>query len=317
MYNNANNPRELKDIILMRLGAPVINAEVTEDQIFMSIQQAIELYGEYHYEGLNKSYLVLKVSEQQAASGLFDLRDYKLFAITKIVRQNAGQMFTIDGNATLNYFTDFIRGLASGVPVGGCGYFGPMGVMGNMSYYSQLMSYQNMMQDQLNPLPDYSFNANTGYMNVQGNLRTGDVLVVEVFNKYYMELDKSIYSNIAGSTNAIAGACATPIVAGANNSWQNPYVDLDTPTAGSCVGNVCGSNEFMDQNVYNVRWVKDFSTALVKKLMGFILAKHQGLQLPGGVTIDGERVLREADEEIKALREELYSLEEPLPVLMG
>lgn len=312
MYNAANNPRELKDIILQRLGAPVVNVEVTEDQIFMSIQQALELYGEYHYEALNKSYLVINMSKEQASSGLFDLREYKLFAVTKIVRHGGSAMFTMDGNTTLNYFTDFIRGLAGGIPSGGCGYFGPMGVMGNMSYYSQLMSYQNMMFDQLNPLPDYSFNANTGYLNIQGNHREGELLILEVFNKYYMELDKSKQSNVAGSTNAIAGACSRPFVKGADNSWQNPYVNMEMPVAGAC-----GGNEFMDQNVYNVRWVKDFATALVKKLNGYILAKHQGLQLPGGVTVDGQRILAEADIEIKDLRDELYSLEEPLPILMG
>lgn len=312
MFNTANNPRELKDIIMKRLGAPIINVEVTEDQIFMSIQQAMELYGEYHYEALNKSYLVLHVSEEQSKTGLFDLSKYKLFAVTKIIRPGSSGMFTMDGNTTLNYFTDFVRGLASGVPAGGCGYFGPLGIFGDVSYYSQLMSYQNMIMDQLSPLPDYSFNARTGYLSLTGNKQAGDILVIEVYNKYYMEMDKSIKTGIVGSSNAVAGACATPVVVGADNSWQNPYVDLQTPKAGECA-----VNEFMDQNVYDVRWIKDYATALVKKLNGYILAKHQGMQLPGNVTVDGERILREAEEEITKLREELYNLEEPLPVLYG
>lgn len=312
MFNAANNPRELKDIILQRLGAPIVNVEVTEDQIFMSIQQALELYGEYHYEALNKSYLVLHVSKEQAASGLFDLSEYKLFAVTKIVRHGGAAMFTMDGNTTMNYFTDFIRGMASGIPVGGCGYFGPMGVFGNVSYYSQLMSFQNTMFDQLNPIPDYSFNANTGYLNLQGNHREGELIIVEVFNKYYMELDQSFKTNIVGSPNAIVGACSKPFVVGADNSWQNPYVNLDIPVVGAC-----SKNEFENQNVYNVRWVKDYSTALVKKLNGYILGKHQGMQLPGGVTVDGDKIYAQAESEIEKLRDELYSLEEPLPIIMG
>lgn len=316
MYNNANNPRELKDVILQRLGAPVINVEVTEEQVFMSIQQALELYGEYHYEALNKSYLVIKMSKEQAASGLFDLRKYKLFAVTKIVRHGSGAFFTMDGNTTMNYFTDFVRGLASGMPAGGCGYFGPLGMSGNVSVYSQLMSYQNLIFDQLSPLPDYSFNANTGYLNIIGNHREGELLIVEVFNKYYMEIEDSVSGNIAGSANAIVGACGPVHPVGddprMNNSWTNPASDMFTPVVGNC-----SSNEFADQNVYNVRWVKDYATALVKKLNGYILQKHQGLQLPGGVTVDGERILAQADAELEKLRDELYSLEEPLPVLMG
>lgn len=316
MYNNAHNPKELKDLILMRLGAPIVNVEVTEPQIYMSIQQAIELYGEYHYEALNKSYLVIKMSKEQAASGLFDLKKYKLFAVTKIVRHGSGSMFTMDGNTTMNYFTDFVRGLASGMPVGGCGYFGPMGMSGNVSVYSQLMSYQNMIFDQLSPLPDYSFNANTGYLNVIGNHTEGELLILEVFNKYYMEIEDSVTGNSIGSPNAIIGSCGTPRVVGddprMNNPWTNSAYDMGGPVVGACP-----TNEFADQDVYNVRWVKDYATAVVKRLNGHILGKHQGMQLPGGVTIDGDKLFAQAEEEIKNLRDELYSLEEPLPVIMG
>nr|DAF95453.1 MAG TPA: neck protein [Myoviridae sp. ctCo31] len=44
-----SNPRQLKDLILRRLGAPVINIEITEEQIYDCIYRALELYGEYHY----------------------------------------------------------------------------------------------------------------------------------------------------------------------------------------------------------------------------------------------------------------------------
>ena len=45
MSYNTYNPKTLKDAILRRLGAPVINVEVTEDQIYDCIQRALELYG--------------------------------------------------------------------------------------------------------------------------------------------------------------------------------------------------------------------------------------------------------------------------------
>ncbi|QHJ79048.1 MAG: hypothetical protein [Caudoviricetes sp.] len=311
MYNSANNPRELKDLILERLGAPIVNVEVTESQVFSCIQQAIELYGEYHYEALNKSYLVIKMNEQQAREGFFDLSQYKLFAVTKIVRQGGSAMFTMDGNTTMNYFTDFIRGLATGMPSGGCGYFGPMGGVGGLSMYSSLMSYQNLIFDQLNPLPDYTFNAMTGHLKIAGNHTTGELLILEVYNKYYMELDESRSGSIVGSSAAIVGSCAPVKQKGTVEEYENPYSTMGTPRVGMC------EQDFADQNVYNVRWVKNYATALVQQRNGYILAKHQGMQLPGGVTIDGERILRDATEELKELKEELYSLEEPLPILFG
>ncbi|APD20561.1 head-tail adaptor Ad2 [Klebsiella phage KPV15] len=62
MSYNTYNPKTLKDAILRRLGAPVINVEVTEDQIYDCIQRALELYGEYHFNGLNKGYQVFWLS---------------------------------------------------------------------------------------------------------------------------------------------------------------------------------------------------------------------------------------------------------------
>lgn len=307
MYNSANNPRELKDLILRRLGAPIINVEVTEEQIFSCIQQAIELYGEYHYDALNKSYVVVQLDEKQAKTGLIDLRQYKLFAVTRIVRKTNGVAYTLDGNATLSYVSDFLSGLTGGISKGNCSYYGPMGNMGDLSYYSQLMSYQNTIFDQLNPIPDYAYNTSTGYLNVIGNQKEGDILVLEVFSKYYMELDESMNANIVGSKNSIAGYAEQ----GLQNPWQNPFYGYEEPEIGD------DTKDFADQQVYNVRWVKDYCTALVKYQNGYILSRHQGLQLPGGVTVDGLTILTEAKEEIARLRDELYSLEECSPIIMG
>ncbi|WWS25364.1 hypothetical protein vBKpnAMK6_00422 [Klebsiella phage vB_Kpn_AM_K6] len=68
---------------------------------------------------------------------------------------------------------------------------------------------------------------------------------------------------------------------------------------------------------YNNRWVKDYATALTKKLWGEILFKHQGLQLAGGVTVDGQTLKVEAQEEIERLREELDLLDPGCPILLG
>lgn len=54
---NSQNPKELKDVILRRLGAPIINVELTPDQIYDCIQRALELYGEYHLMDLTKVFM--------------------------------------------------------------------------------------------------------------------------------------------------------------------------------------------------------------------------------------------------------------------
>ena len=83
------------------------------------------------------------------------------------------------------------------------------------------------------------------------------------------------------------------------------------------VGRKVGQDMGIKQGAYNNRWVKDYSTCLAKELNGQILAKHQGMQLPGGITVDGVRLIEEARIEKEALREELYMLDPPAPILVG
>jgi hypothetical protein len=53
--------------------------------------------------------------------------------------------------------------------------------------------------------------------------------------------------------------------------------------------------------------------ALIKKNWGSNLSKFQGVQLPGGVMLNGQQIYNDAVEEIKALEEEIQSKYE-LPV---
>jgi len=66
-------------------------------------------------------------------------------------------------------------------------------------------------------------------------------------------------------------------------------------------------------SVWNDRWLKEYATALIKKNWGTNLKKFAGVQLPGGVVLNGQVIFDEATEEIKALEEEMSSKYE-LPV---
>jgi hypothetical protein len=66
-------------------------------------------------------------------------------------------------------------------------------------------------------------------------------------------------------------------------------------------------------SVWNDRWLKEYATALIKKNWGTNLKKFAGVQLPGGVVLNGQTIFDEATEEIKALEEEMQNKYE-LPV---
>ena len=57
--------------------------------------------------------------------------------------------------------------------------------------------------------------------------------------------------------------------------------------------------------VYNDMFLKKYLTALIKHQWGINLKKFQGVQLPGGVEINGQQIYDEAIEEIRQIEEEV------------
>jgi hypothetical protein len=69
--------------------------------------------------------------------------------------------------------------------------------------------------------------------------------------------------------------------------------------------------------MYNEPWLKQYVEALFKKAWATNLKKYQGMQLPGGVTIDGQSMYLEATQEIKDLEEDLMTKSAPLGFVVG
>ena len=59
--------------------------------------------------------------------------------------------------------------------------------------------------------------------------------------------------------------------------------------------------------VWNDRWLKEYATALIKRTWGNNLKKFAGIQLPGGVTLNGDKIYQEASDEITALEKEMQT----------
>ena len=69
--------------------------------------------------------------------------------------------------------------------------------------------------------------------------------------------------------------------------------------------------------VYNEPWLKHYTTALFKRQWATNLKKFSGIQLPGGVTLDGDKLYSEAMEEIDKLEQDLMTKSAPLDFFMG
>lgn len=56
-------------------------------------------------------------------------------------------------------------------------------------------------------------------------------------------------------------------------------------------------------SIYNDRWLKEYTTALFKRQWGSNLIKFEGMQLPGGVTLNGRQIYEDAQQDLDRLRE--------------
>ena len=56
-------------------------------------------------------------------------------------------------------------------------------------------------------------------------------------------------------------------------------------------------------DLWNDMWLKEFATALVKAQWGRNLTKYNQVQLPGGIVINGERILGDAQKELDTIRQ--------------
>jgi hypothetical protein len=69
--------------------------------------------------------------------------------------------------------------------------------------------------------------------------------------------------------------------------------------------------------VYAEPWLKHYVTALFKRQWAINIKKFSGIQLPGGVTLDGDKLYLEATKEIADLEDELQTKSAPLDFFLG
>ena len=70
--------------------------------------------------------------------------------------------------------------------------------------------------------------------------------------------------------------------------------------------------------VWNDMWLKEYTTALIKQQWGANLIKFEGMQLPGGVTLNGRQIYDDATNDIQRLQEKIrLDFEMPADFFVG
>lgn len=71
-------------------------------------------------------------------------------------------------------------------------------------------------------------------------------------------------------------------------------------------------------SIYDNLFIKEYTTALIKQQWGANLIKFEGMQLPGGITLNGRQLFEDAMQDIERLQERLrLEFEEPVDFFVG
>jgi len=83
------------------------------------------------------------------------------------------------------------------------------------------------------------------------------------------------------------------------------FIDGDLGDIGQtlCLETMVKPSPDIYPDLWNDMWLKEFSTALVKAQWGRNLTKYNQVQLPGGIVMNGDRILSDAQKELDTIRQ--------------
>lgn len=316
--------QQLKDYCLRRLGHPVIEINVDDDQVEDRIQDAIDFWNEYHFDGVERMYIPevmtasvlnldsnlgtgFKVGEKvtgatSGAEAFVHAVDTDKLEIKKenkgfedgetITGEDSGisvALTSVDGyeqgSLARGYFeiNDRITGIVRVFPLGSAG----SSVSGSTNIFNVI----------------YQFRLNDMY-----NLLSSDITYYQQVKMHLQLLDDMF----AGNRNIRF-----------NRKTNKVYIDVnwyDTFTVGDHV--IFEVFAIVDPEiyaeVYNDMFLRRYATALIKRQWGSNLKKFSGMQLPGGVTMNGQVLFDEAEQELLKLEDEMQSRYElPVDFMVG
>ena len=262
-----NTKAELKEYALRRLGKPVLEINVSDDQVDDAIDYTIQKFQQFHYDGAQRVYLKHKITQA-------DL-DRAASANDSITTSTAGASEWLESNTYIEIPQHIlsIEGIFSFTDKGTANIF-------DIRY-----------QMRLNDLYDFTSTQFYHYYMIQQHLGTIDFLLEGIKPTRYVATQDRLYLDMDWGADVLLDSYFVI------KCWR--ALDPTTWT-----------------EIYDNMWVKDYTAAKIKKQWGQNMTKFQNVQMPGGVTLNGEMIYNDAVQELKDLDEQLRTEWETPPLDM-
>jgi hypothetical protein len=300
--------KQFKEYCLRRLGWPVIDINVDDDQVEDRIDDALQFFHDYHFDGTEKLFMKHKITEEDIDRRWIYCPDAVIFVTGVFPFDDSNSsinMFDLRYQLRLHDLYDFT----------------------SVSYVSYEITMQHIRTLNLlfSGTPQFRFNRHMNRLMLDidwtRDLKVGEYVIVECYRK--MQPDSMLL------TGTLSGNSSTKIITGTNTKFDQELVENDfiklsdgrnlqirrinSPTEiemvydlQSTVTSLTAEKEGLS-DVWDDRFLKQYATAKIKYQWGSNLSKFAGIQMPGGVTLDGPRIMEEAQREIDKIEEEMQS----------
>ena len=270
--------QELIDYCLRRLGAPVLEINVDDDQIDDLVDDAFQYFQERHFDGVERMYLKYEIQQSDIDRGKASGTSGVGIVTTSATSTNIDGF----GTTTSNFYenSNFIQIPDSVVGIEKVFKFDTSSISGGM--FS--IKYQLFLNDL------YYFNSVEllQYSMTKSYLEDIDFLLTTDKQVRYNKRQDRLYLDIDWKAQS-----------------AGDYIILDCYRA---------LDPASFTQVYNDSFVKRYLTALMKRQWGQNLIKFNGVKLPGGIELNGRQLYEDGERELEAIRQRMAS-EYELPPL--
>jgi len=295
------------DYCKRRLGFPVIDINVDDDQVSDRVDDALQFFEDYHFDGVEKMYMKHQITQADIDRRWIYCPDAVIFVVGMFPFDDSNSsinMFDLRYQLRLHDLYDFT----------------------SVSYVSYEITMQHIRTLNLlfSGTPQIRFNRkqNKIFLDIDWSrdLSVGDYVVIDCYRAI-----RPATITLTGTGTAVTSANT---IAGTNTVFDQELLEGDiitldgqelqvskitSPTSLSTIGPVATNvtNGVLtkpgNSEVWNDRFLKRYATALIKYQWGSNLSKFAGIQMPGGVTLDGVRIMTEAKEEMDKIEEDMYN----------
>lgn len=313
--------QELIDYCLRRLGHPVIEINIDDDQVEDRIDDALQFYREYHFDAVEEVYLKTQVT---ASNLVLSTNTANTFSAGEVVTgATSGVISTISsvptsGNVLSVYKTTEETDFTVGETVTGAtsGVTAVVASFSRGSYDNKYFGVSDAVYGVKKVLPFYDRTSGINLFDIRYQM-----LVQDLYN--LMSVDMIHYTMIQSHLSLINQLLVGVKPFRFNRHQNRLYVDMDwEKDAGIGDYLIINAYRILDpstySDVYDDMFLKRYATALIKRQWGENLKKFQGVQLPGGVTLNGQAIYEEAIDEITKIEDEMQSrFELPVDFIVG